>query len=126
MKSSNHSFLNIHEGKRCKYILPRPQIALQDLRSRPADNISLEIYSSNAANTDSGHLNTIRRDIPAQKIRSATVSSSLLLLSLFDRRFFFPCFPSESAVIQKKKQTTYGFSSSKLSSKRLVIHNFFF
>ena len=32
-------------------------MALQDLRSRPAAKVSLEIYSSNAANPDSGQLN---------------------------------------------------------------------
>ena len=32
-------------------------MALQDLRSRPAAKISLEIYSSNTANPDSGQLN---------------------------------------------------------------------
>ena len=119
------AFENIHQGKRSKDILPRPWIALQDLRSRPAAKISLEIYS-NAANPDSGQLNTFQRDIPGRNICSATFSSSLLLLSLFDGRFFFPWFPSGITVIQEKKQTVYGISSSKLFSKHLVIQNFSF
>ena len=73
-----------------KDILSCPRIALQDLRSRSAAKVSLEIYFSNAANPDYDQLNTIQRDIPGQNICSATVSSSLLLLFLFDRRYLFP------------------------------------
>ena len=107
-----------------KNILSCPRIALQDLRSRSAAKVSLEIYFSNAANPDYDQLNTIQRDISGQNICSATVLSSLLLLSLFYRRFLFPWLSSESAVIQEKRLTTYGFFSSKLFSKRLVIHIF--
>ena len=107
-----------------KDILSCPRIALQDLRSRSAAKISLEIYFSNAANPDYDLLNTIQRDISGQNICSATVSSSLLLLFLFDRRYLFLWLPSESAVIQEKRHTRYGLFSSKLFSKRLVIDIF--
>ena len=107
-----------------KDILSCPRIALQDLRSRSAAKMSLEVYFSNAANADYDQLNTIQKDISGQNICSATVSSSLLLLFLFDRRYIFPWLPSENAVIQEKRHTRYGFFSSKRFSKRLAIDIF--
>ena len=94
--------------------------------SRTAAKTSLEIYSSNAANSDSGQLKTTQKDISGQKICFDAVSSLLLLLSMLLLSIFFSCLLLKVQLYKRKKQTRYGFTFSKLSCKRLVIHIFSF